>query len=97
MLCEEEETSADHILLLILVLVVVVGAFAALVKVWIKFPWRHVVRCAAQPCRILITYSQITTRKYAIAPPHNKVVCTGDLILAVWEQSWEMSSTTHSQ
>ena len=30
--------------------------------VWVKFPLQHVVRCAAQPLRILITYSQVTSQ-----------------------------------
>jgi hypothetical protein len=30
--------------------------------VWGKFPLKHVVRCAAQPTRILITYSQVTSQ-----------------------------------
>ena len=29
---------------------------------WGKFPLQHVVRCAAQPLRILITYSQVTSQ-----------------------------------
>jgi hypothetical protein len=30
--------------------------------IWGKFPLKHVVRCAAQPLRVLITYSQVTSQ-----------------------------------
>ena len=69
--CEENETSVGAVLLLIAVLVGIFAALALLTKVWVKFPWRHVVRCAAQPTRILITYSQITTRESTVARHSN--------------------------
>eukprot|EP01043_Picozoa_sp_COSAG02_P014325 COSAG02_NODE_589_length_19902_cov_119.928939_4_plen_1346_part_00 len=31
-------------------------------KKWKNFPLKHVIRCAAQPLRILITYSQVTSQ-----------------------------------
>ena len=60
--CEDSEASAGTIVLLFAALIGIAIFLGVLQTYWIKFPWRHVVRCAAQPCRIMITYSQITTQ-----------------------------------
>lgn len=36
--------------------------FGIISLIWGSFPLKHVVRCAAQPLRILITYSQVTSQ-----------------------------------
>jgi hypothetical protein len=49
-----------------LLLAIIIGVIAAVLwimaRVWIAFPLKHLARCAFQPGRILITYSQVTSQ-----------------------------------
>jgi hypothetical protein len=60
--CEGNEITVGGVLLLLLVLLGIVVVLAVMGKYWMRFPWRHVLRCAAQPTRILITYTQVTSQ-----------------------------------
>ena len=60
--CEGTGYTWDALLLLIGIIVVVTAISGVLAKVWKAFPLKHLLRCAFQPVRILITYSQITSQ-----------------------------------
>jgi hypothetical protein len=61
-LCEGTGYTGESMLLLAGILAAVALVTFILLKIWKNFPLKHLLRCAFQPARILITYSQITVR-----------------------------------
>ena len=60
--CDDVGYNWQSFLVLLAVVVCVFVAFFLLGKKWRNFPLKHVIRCSAQPLRMLITYSQVTSQ-----------------------------------
>jgi hypothetical protein len=60
--CEGTGYTPESLGILIGILVGIPLLFGIAGKLWKAFPLRHLLRCAFQPIRILITYSQITSQ-----------------------------------
>jgi hypothetical protein len=76
LLCEANEITVGGVLLLVVVLLAFALILAIVGKYWMRFPWRHVLRCAAQPTRILITYTQVTSQLGDVRRLKASILCT---------------------
>ena len=54
--------TTQSLLLLAVIIVAIAVGFYIMARFWIAFPLKHFARCAFQPGRILITYSQVTSQ-----------------------------------
>jgi hypothetical protein len=89
LLCDSNEITFGGVLLLVGALLGFAVILAVIGKYWMRFPWRHVVRCAAQPTRILITYTQVTSQlgdvlNYSFPGAFGDIVRVFKPILDIW-------------